>query len=355
VLVARDADRMVLPASTAKIPTAIAALAVLGPDHRLVTRVTTAARSDTVVLVGGGDPTLRGAVGAFPGAARLVDLAALVKRARGGAAVRTVVVDDSLFTGPRTGPAWKPSYVSAGSVAPVSALEVDGGRVSADSGSGRVPDPALQAGRQLARLLGAKTVLRGRAPSAATELGRVRSLPVSALVEMMLLRSDNDLAEALARHVALASRLPGSFAGEGVALAAGLKPLLQGGDGFALRDASGLSRLNRLRPSALARLLAQVVVDDAYGPLLTGLPVAGFDGTLEGRYRTGPSRFAAGEVRAKTGTLDGVSALAGLVMTRSGRLLAFDATADGVPLGATLGAQAALDRVAATLAACGCR
>ena len=124
--------------------------------------------------------------------------------------------------------------------------------------------------------------------------------------------------------------------------------------GLDLRDTSGLSRLNRLRPAALTRLLAQAAADEDFGPLFSGLPVAGFDGTLSERYRTGPARVAAGEVRAKTGTLDGVSALAGLVRTRSGRLLAFDLTADGVPLGATGGAAAALDRVAAALASCGC-
>jgi D-alanyl-D-alanine carboxypeptidase/D-alanyl-D-alanine-endopeptidase (penicillin-binding protein 4) len=50
-----------------------------------------------------------------------------------------------------------------------------------------------------------------------------------------------------------------------------------------------------------------------------------------------------------------VSALAGLVRTRDGRLLAFDVTADGVRLGATARAQRALDQVATVLASCGCR
>jgi D-alanyl-D-alanine carboxypeptidase/D-alanyl-D-alanine-endopeptidase (penicillin-binding protein 4) len=352
-LLSRGADRAVVPASTAKIPTAVAALSVLGPDRRLVTRVTTGADASTVVLVGGGDPTLRGTVGSVAGAASLRDLAVATRRK--GVKVRTVVVDDSLFTGPRTGPGWKPSYVTAGSVTPVSALEVDGGRTSDEPSAPRSSDPALQAGRQLAALLGARSVVRGRAPAAATELARVQSPPMATLVELMLVRSDNDLAEALGRHVALASRLPATFEGEAAAVAAAVRPLLGGGGELGLRDTSGLSRLNRLRPDLLTRLVARAVADEAYGPLVTGLPVAGFDGTLSERYRTGPARVAAGAVRAKTGTLDGVSALAGLVRTRSGRLLAFDLTADGVPLGATGGAAAALDRVAAALASCGCR
>jgi len=355
VLLSRDADRMVLPASTVKIPTAVAALSVLGPDRRFVTRVTTGPRPDAVVLVGGGDPTLRGTVGNIPGAATLKGLAATVRTARKGMAVRTVVVDDTLFTGPRTGPAWKPSYVTAGSVAPVSAMEVDGGRTSDEPSAARVADPALQAARQLARLLGAKTVVRGRVPAGAAELGRASSPPVATLVELMLTRSDNDLAEALGRHVAIAARQPASFAGAANAVSASLARILGNAEGLALRDSSGLSRLNRLRPSTLTQLLATVADDASFGPLVSGLPVAGFDGTLSERYRKGPAGVAAGAVRAKTGTLDGVSALAGLVRTRSGRLLAFDLTADGVPLGATSAAQAALDRVAAALASCGCQ
>jgi D-alanyl-D-alanine carboxypeptidase/D-alanyl-D-alanine-endopeptidase (penicillin-binding protein 4) len=124
-----------------------------------------------------------------------------------------------------------------------------------------------------------------------------------------------------------------------------------------LSDGSGLSRLDRVQPGALTRLLASTAGPDRdrLFPVLSGLPVAGFDGTLEERFRNGPAVSAAGVVRAKTGTLNGVSALAGLVRTRGGRLLAFDITADSVPVGSTLASQVALDRLAASLAACGCR
>ena len=151
---------------------------------------------------------------------------------------------------------------------------------------------------------------------------------------------------------------PASFAGEAAAVGQVLRPILTAAglvaDAIRLQDSSGLSVLNRVQPAALTRLLALSARGGRLAPVLAGLPVAGFDGTLEKRFRTAPTSAAAGQVWAKTGTLDGVSALAGLVRTRSGALLAFDLTADGVPVGATLGAQRALDTVAAALAGCGC-
>ena len=337
-------ERPVTPASTAKLATAVAALTVLPADLRLRTRVVRGPRPGEVVLVGGGDPTLGGrfAEAGYPGTASLRSLA------RGVTGVTRVLVDDSLYVGPRLGPAWKPSYVTTGNVAPVSALEVDEGR-SAKKGP-RSQDPALAAGRQLAALLHVTApVARARAAAGAVELSHVDSPPVAELVEAMLTRSDNDLAEALGRQVALAAHQPASFAGAAAATTAALERI--GISGLALRDASGLSPLDRVQPLALARLLAQVAASPRYASVLSGLPVAGFDGTLGARFRRTP---AAGRVRAKTGTLDGVSALAGFVTTRTGGVLAFDVTADRVPKGGTLAAEAALDRVATAMAACGC-
>jgi D-alanyl-D-alanine carboxypeptidase/D-alanyl-D-alanine-endopeptidase (penicillin-binding protein 4) len=340
--------RAATPASTAKLLTAVAALTTLEPSARLTTRVVQGAPGE-VVLVGGGDPTLAGAyagVGA-PAPARLADLAAGLR----GQVVRRVLVDDSLFTGPRLGPGWKPGYVTHGDVAPVSALAVDEGRASDRDGAPRVADPALAAGRQLAALLHVRApVVRGAAPAGATVLAQVQSPTVADLVERMLTRSDNDLAEALGRQVALARGLPATFAGEAQALAAAV-----GVPGLALQDASGLSRLDAVPAAALTTVLVRATSEPRLAAVLSGLPVAGFDGTLADRYRKAPTLTAAGQVRAKTGTLDGVSALAGLVRTQDGRLLAFALLADRVPLGGTVAAEAALDRVAAALAACGCR
>ena len=355
VVLERGADAPVVPASTAKLVTAVAALTALEPTARLTTRVLAGSVPGEVVLVGGGDPSLAGvrAPRGYPGLARLTDLATRVRASLGTVAVTRVLVDDTLYAGDRLGPGWQPGYVGEGAVAPVGPLMLDGGRVRPDR-SRRHADPALAAGRALAALVGPRAaVARGRAAPGAAELGAVASPPIALLVERMLVRSDNDLAEALARAVALSQGRPASFAGAADAVRA----VLTGLDvtGVALVDGSGLSRSDRLQPAALTRLLARAGDDDRLAPVLTGLPVAGFDGTLARRYRTGPGAPAAGAVRAKTGTLNGVSALAGLVRTADGRLLAFDLTANGVPLGANRRAETALDAFAAALAGCGCR
>lgn len=358
----------VVPASTGKLVTAAAALAVLGPAERLTTRVVAGAGPGELVLVGGGDPTLA-SPGADPGLhhggtppARLADLAdaaAAALAADGVEAVPRLAVDAGLFGPPQPAPGWRPSYLTDGHVAPVTALSVDAGRVRPDR-LPRHPEPDLAAGRALAALLRERGLavaepVRGEAPPGAPVLAEVRSPPVGALVETLLGASDNDLAEALARHVALATGHPGTATGAARAVGEAVARL--GVDPAAVRvaDGSGLSRDSRVEPAALAGLLATAASPERpeLRPLLSGLPTAGFGGTLADRYRAGPPRLAAGEAWAKTGTLTGVNALAGLVVDARGRLLAFDVTADAVP-GGRRPAEAALDRVVAALAGCGC-
>ena len=360
-LLQRAADLPLIPASTTKIATAVAALTGLPADQRLRTRVVAGAAPGEVVLVGGGDPTLAGPSTPvrYPQPARLADLAAQARAALGAAAVTRVVVDDSLYTGDRLAPGWKPSYVPEGQVAPVTAVMVDGGRLRQGRGGPRTPEPALDAGRAFAALLqpGADVqVVRGTAAAGAAPLAEVASAPVPQLVERMLIASDNDLAEALARQVAIATGRPASFAGAAEGMAEVLAEAGVDPQAVRLSDGSGLSRANRVEPGAVTRLLVQAAAGDdpRLAPLLTGLPVAGFDGTLAPRYRTGAALPAAGRVRAKTGTLNEVSALAGLLRTADGRLLAFDLTSNSVPLGANRRAERALDALAARIAACGC-
>ncbi len=349
--------RLVAPASVIKIVTAAAVLAALGPAARIPTLVVAGAAPGDVVLVGGGDPTLSvGARQAYPGAGRLDVLAAAVRTAY-GAPVKRVIVDGSAFSGPALGLGWDSDVVTGGFVAPITAVMVDGGRLN-PLRSRRSPAPDLFAGQAFARLLGAPTttVTRGKAPAAARELGRVTSAPISTIVEQMLLPSDNTVAEALMRQVAIASHAPADFAGSSAAVRAILAKSGIDVTGLRLADGSGLSRRNALSAGFLTTLLAASAGESnlKLRSLLAGLPVAGFTGTLDERYRTASGRPAAGQVRAKTGSLSGVSTLAGVVRDADGRLLAFAVLADRVGPGGVGAAEDALDRFAVALARCGC-
>ncbi len=360
----RGAD-LLIPASTSKIVTATAALTALDPLARPSTRVLAGAVPGQVVLVGGGDATLTGSdpSDGYPQRAGLTSLAGLAARALGGSPVTSVLVDDTLFAGPVLGPGWKPGYVTDGDVAPVTALMAGGGRLPGRAA--RSLDPPVAAGVLLAGMLGSPQapVTRGNAPAGARVLATVAGPTYAQQVELMLTESDNDIAESLARHVALARGGAATFTGAAQAVREVVvevlaDPAAPGGPvaaALAVQDGSGLSRDSRLSPATLARLLALVARTEGnrYGPLLSGLPVAGFDGTLQRRYR-GPAAAAAGVVRGKTGTLSGTSALAGLLRTSDGRLLAFDLTADAVPPGANRAAEVALDTLAAQLVGCGC-
>ncbi|WP_344967042.1 D-alanyl-D-alanine carboxypeptidase/D-alanyl-D-alanine endopeptidase [Streptosporangium fragile] len=350
----------ITPASTTKIVTSVAALASLGPDARLSTRVVRGASPGSIILVGGGDPTLAGPRAqtgqAYPKPASLAALASHTAKAlkAAGVAKVTVAYDDTLFTGPRVSPAWKPVYIPDGEVAPVTALMIDEGRVFPGNRN-RVSDPSRVAHGAFVSLLSKHGITvsgsakRVKAPAGAEEIARVDSAPVYALVERALTLSDNDLSEALARQVALKEGEPASFDGGAAAVH---KVLARLGltDGVTVHDGSGLSPKNRIAPQALARLLAMAAspANPRLRPVVSGMPVAGFTGTLGRRF--GKSNSAYGLVRAKTGTLNGVSTLAGMTTTKSGRLVTFAFMADDVTSGGGE-AEAALDRLAALVAA----
>ncbi|MDT0275877.1 D-alanyl-D-alanine carboxypeptidase/D-alanyl-D-alanine endopeptidase [Blastococcus goldschmidtiae] len=355
VLLDLDADAPAVPASTAKLLTAAAALTALDPAQTLTTKVVAGSAPGEVVLVGGGDPTLSrtSPSQSYPGAATVADLAAQVVAALpSGTSVTRVVVDSSLFTGPLTAQGWGPADAPSSYAAPVTATAVDGARVSPGS-QARSGQPGIDAGVALADALGAPnaTVVLGEAPAGAKQLASVESAPIARLVEQALSMSDNVLAEALARHVALARNLPASFEGGADAVVGALADAGVDTTGVSLADGSGLSRLDQVPAGVLTELVAGAAdgsLEDA-SAMLSGLPVAGYDGTLFDR---GVADTAPGVVRAKTGTLLGVHALAGTAVTAEGRLLAFAVLAEGSDSEAR--AEAALDDVAAALAACGC-
>ncbi len=355
VLFDRRGEVPATPASTEKLLTAAGALLVLGPTSRLTTRVL--ASGPNLYLVGGGDPTLTSqpAVTGYPASADLTALARTVARTH-PAAGQIVGVGDA-YTGPDLAPGWPAYFLTEGEVARVRSLEVDEGRDA--PGLLQVPrqdDPVLAAAQAFRDALasagvraGAATV--GAAPVGARLVASVTSPPISALVERMLDYSDADIAESLGRQIALRSGLPATFAGSAAALSKVAQRLgLPAGQ--AIADASGLSRSNALTPAALTTLLRQAASGPfpQLRPLVAALPIAGFTGTLALRF-TSDAPAGVGRVTAKTGWLNGAAALAGFVTTAGGRLLVFAVLAPAPGRGA---AEAALDRIAATLATCGC-
>lgn len=352
------------PASTLKVLTTTAALAALGPDHTFATTVV--ARGRALTLVGGGDPLLR-RMPDDPGDLPLrADLTTLAKQTvaalrRRGDAKRPVRLgyDASLFTGPADNPFWENDYVPDDIVSPIGALWVDEG-IAADA-SNRVDDPATDAAVAFASALSAAGLrVRGepraaRAPARARELARVSSPPLSQIAEQVLAGSDNEGAEVLARHVGLSVLGDASFAG-GVR---GVRQTLAGLGvplaGAVIRDGSGLARGNRLRPATLIEVLRVAARPDRpdLRAVLTGLPVGGFTGSLTFRFDEAPAA-GVGHVRAKTGTLRGVTALAGVTTDRSGSPMAFVLAADRVRPLDGLDAEQDLDNLAGALGACRC-
>jgi D-alanyl-D-alanine carboxypeptidase/D-alanyl-D-alanine-endopeptidase (penicillin-binding protein 4) len=311
-------------------------------------------------LVGGGDMTLASgpAQDRYPESPTLGGLARAVADAlsdQASPSSYTLRYDDTAWSGPSSAPGWNNGYFYGGDVSRLSALEVDEGRVDPDE-QVRVADPAAQAATAFAAALDrAGITVRGvptaaAAPAAAEEVAEVSSAPVSALVQRMLTVSDNDLAESLGRAVSVADGGPATFRGAAAAVAERAESL--GAEGVRLSDASGLSRLDRVSPAALVAVLRASLDRPELRPMLAGLPVAGLTGTIADRFRHGPPRAGAGVVRAKTGTLTGVSALAGHVVDADGRVLVFAFLTDRAP--STDAAEDALDRLAGRLAGCGC-
>jgi len=143
---------------------------------------------------------------------------------------------------------------------------------------------------------------------------------LGAVVAEMLKPSDNQMAESILRTVGL------EMAGEGTAEAGleiagdvlqrwGIEP-----GAMSLSDGSGLSRYNRIAPSAMARLLRAMWRHPQYGILLDAMPIAGVDGTLKRRLAGTPGED---NVRAKTGSLAAARALSGYLTDGSGETLVF--------------------------------
>ncbi|HUV11356.1 MAG TPA: D-alanyl-D-alanine carboxypeptidase/D-alanyl-D-alanine-endopeptidase [Acidimicrobiia bacterium] len=337
-------DLPLIPASTQKILTSTVALAVLGPEATLATRVVvSAAPADGVVeklfMVGGGDallgtPALQAELDAVAETrgTKITPLAALadgivaagVKRVPGG-----IVADDSRYENLRYLPTWKDSYRTDGQVGPVGALTVDRGFRVFRPQPDPVEDPGLYAAEQLTTMLTDRGVTvgrpagRGTAPAGGVEVAAVASAPIAEVVATMLRNSDNLTAEMLLREIGVRSAQAGTTDAGATALVAELGKLGIDTTGAVIVDGSGLDRGDRTTCHALAAAVG-LGVRSEFAALWNGLPVAGQSGTLVDEFRGTPLE---GKLRAKTGSLDGVTGLAGLVDV--GRSLRFAFVANG--------------------------
>lgn len=318
------AGKAVAPASVLKLVTARAALRVLGPDFRFTTQVVEGVEPGEVWLVGGGDPTLSrtstAAATYYTDPARLDDLSQQVARYLGSTGsverISTVGVDGSRYADfPDWNESWRPYAWRFGFVAPVTALMVDGGRlVPSDRLSERTSDPLSQATNAFASALGQATgswrveKKSGISPPAGRVIATVHSPPLSHLLVQMIRDSDNQIAEALIREVALAL----STTDFDEAARAGLMPDAAHHREFYADDGSGLAQTNRMSAGLATAIVADLLADAEAAVIVAALARPGSPGSLEQRFATSDLLLAS-EVRAKTGSLAGVRSLAGYI------------------------------------------
>jgi D-alanyl-D-alanine carboxypeptidase/D-alanyl-D-alanine-endopeptidase (penicillin-binding protein 4) len=308
------ADVARVPASVEKLYTTSAALLRFGPDATLKTTVAGDGFMDpdgvwrgNLYLRGGGDPTLN-----------REDLQLLASDLAAAGIVR---VDGSVLGDETRFDLLRGSYDSGG------AYDTDmGGVLSALTlarGFAKDGKPAAQAAGQLAKVLRGEGIrVEGRSgvgttPENATQLASADSPPMRDLIRLTNVPSDNFLAEMLVKN------LGASFGGAGTTTA-GVAVVRSTLTSFGVHprivDGSGLSRADRTTPRQVVRLLETMHHQEIAGSFEGSLAVAGRTGTIRKRMRGTPAQD---RCRAKTGTLIGVSSLAGVCTAVGGHTIAF--------------------------------
>jgi serine-type D-Ala-D-Ala carboxypeptidase/endopeptidase (penicillin-binding protein 4) len=379
-----DTDRVLLRwrhttprilASNTKLFTTAAALARFGTEGTLGTEVRGSGglrergvyRGD-LYLVGGGDPTFGSrsfASRAYGAGATVEALAAQLDRAGVERVAGRIHGDESAFDGLRGGP--DSGYGTSIWVGPLSALGYNRG-LATESGTAFQANPPAFAAARLTDALRRRGIPVSGTPTAATAppsadtLAAVESPTMTRLAALTNKPSDNYFAEMLIKALAMRtttaptgasddSPRSGSQAERGVVARASATPRVVtrgtttagariatrfakriGAAPARLADGSGLSRLNRASPYRVVKLLLAMRQRDEHRAFARSLSIAGRDGTLGPRMRSGPAR---GHCRGKTGTLSNVSAVSGYCRARSGETYVFSILMNGVdPYGA---------------------
>ncbi|MDD5988746.1 MAG: D-alanyl-D-alanine carboxypeptidase/D-alanyl-D-alanine-endopeptidase [Bacteroidales bacterium] len=318
----RRGERQCLrPASTMKVVTAIAALHTLGTGYHYSTRLL---RTDGEVAQG--DSIVRGNIEIKAGFDPLLskdDLQTLVAalaaegvRRIEGDIVADVSLKDTLAKG--WGWCWDDDD------APLDALTMGGKDIFETSFRQLLADNGIVC---------SGTFRKGRLKPGGRTVASVERTIDEVLLPMMK-KSDNLAAESMFYQIAAHSGKPYAGRREAVrAIEALVKKMGLNPAHYQFADGSGLSLYNYVTPELLVRLLAFAYNDEALRRhLLPALPIAGEDGTLARRLR---GTKAQGNVRAKTGTVEGVSTLAGYCTAPNGHTLCFAIMNQGIRRTAT--------------------
>jgi D-alanyl-D-alanine carboxypeptidase/D-alanyl-D-alanine-endopeptidase (penicillin-binding protein 4) len=332
VVCARAPGRQRPLASNMKLFTSAAALARLGPDTRIPTKVFGDGQVDadgvlhgSLYLQGGGDPALgtpafyNGYLGGL--GTNIFSLVPQIRAAGVSRVTGRLYADDTIFDR-RRGVA-DSGYATSPYIGPLSGLAFNSGFGGSSSSSGFSSDPAKLAASKLARSLKAAGVALppqvaiAPTPPNAERLALVRSPTLSQLANMTDVYSNNFFAETLIKL--LGARL--GVAGTTAAGAAVIEAFAQSkGSGVHAVDGSGLTRSNRASPRQVADLLLAMRDDPAGDDFIQSLALTGKEGTVDDR-TAGTAAYA--RCRTKTGTISGVSNLSGYCFNESGRIMVF--------------------------------
>ena len=315
VLYQYQARQLLRPASTMKLVTAITALDRLGVNYEYKTRFYyTGSIADSVLTgnlycVGGFDPSLT--------ADDVAVMAESIRQAGIRSIRGSIVADKQMKELLDYGEGW---------------CWDDDNPMLIPLTIGRkdifLPTMLRELERQGVDVRDAKLVDNGTMPGGARHLSTYRH-SIDTILNHMLKESDNFYAESMFYQTAAsAGRRPAKASDVRMLTKQLIKRLGLGGNPYKIADGSGLSLYNYVSAELLVTLLRYAYSKpDIFDHLLPALPIAGVDGTLKKRMTDGAAR---GNVMAKTGTLTGISSLAGYLTTASGRQLCFAIINQGV-------------------------
>lgn len=326
-------SRATTPASVNKLLTSTVALSVLKPNSRFVT--TTKFADSTLYLVGGGDVLLaadKGEKTKIVGRAGLGDLARDTAKKLQTEKITKInlALDTALFSGESRAqgvPADSSKWVM--SMSPI-AMNQDSDNPQKISTAPKREVLEMFAWHLKNAGITVESLNYDVAPAKAQKMAQVESATVREIVDLTLLKSDNTLAEVLGHMVAVKRGKNADFQGAASAIKEELTALGFTTKNINLADSSGLSENNRITAILVQEIVQRIgkCAENSCASLLSALPIAKLDGTLANRF---VSQNVGGKIRAKTGSLGSVTAMAGLLYTESGRLLSFVIMVDSVP------------------------